>query len=210
MYHDAATSGPVRLLMVCGSLQSRSSNRAALDVAAAVATVTGAEVDTFDGLAQLPAFEPDRSDRPDDVVAAWRSEVDRADAVLIAAPEYAGGLAGSVKNALDWLVSAASVYRTPVAVMSAGTTGGRHAVEELARTLTWQGAYVVAALGIAAPRSKSDEQGHFTDGPTLEAIRMLTEELLDAATGAAPEVVATATRVVGRMGIDAGHVAPPA
>ena len=207
---DDKASGPVRLLMVCGSLQSRSSNRAALDVAAAVATANGAEVETFDRLAELPPFGPDRSDQPADVVAAWRSEVDRADAVLIAAPEYAGGLAGAVKNALDWLVSAASVYRTPVAVMSAGTTGGRHALEGMTRTLTWQGAYVVAVLGIAAPRSKSDEEGRFTDGPTLEAIRTLTEELLGAATGAAEEVVATATRVVEGMGIDAGHVPPPA
>jgi chromate reductase, NAD(P)H dehydrogenase (quinone) len=207
---DDAAPGPVRLLMVCGSLQSRSSNRAALDVAAEVATASGAEVEPFDRLAELPAFDPDRSDQPDDVVAEWRVEVDRADVVLVAAPEYAGGLAGAVKNALDWLVASSSVYRTPVAVISAGTTGGQHALEEMARTLTWQGAYVVAALGIAAPRSKSDEKGRFTDDPTLEAIRTVTEELLGAATAAAPEVVATATRVVEGIGIDAGHVAPPA
>ena len=155
------------------------------DVAAAVATDGGAAVETFDRLAELPAFDPDRSDEPDAVAAGWRAQVDRADAVLVAAPEYAGGLAGAVKNVVDWLVATVALYRTPVAVISVGTTGGPHALVELAQTLTWQGAYVVGALGIAAPWSKSDEEGRFTDAPTLAAIRELTEQLLGAAS--APE-----------------------
>jgi len=199
----------VRVLMVCGSLQSRSSNRAALDVAAGLASEGGAAVEMFDRLAELPAFDPDRSDEPDEVVADWRAQVDCADAVLVAAPEYAGGLAGAVKNALDWLVATVALYRTPVAVISAGTTGGPHALAELAQTLTWQGAYVVGAHGIAAPRSKSDEQGRFTDAPTLAAILALTEELVGAASAPGAEVAATAKKVVGRFGIDPGHVPPP-
>ncbi len=207
---DDATPAPVRLLMVCGSLQSQSSNRAALDVAAGLAAGGGAAVETFDHLAELPAFDPARSDEPDEVVAGWRALADRADAVLVAAPEYAGGLAGAVKNALDWLVATVALYRTPVAVISAGTTGGPHALVELARTLTWQGAYVVGALGIAAPRSKSDEQGRFTDPATLAAIRALTEELLGAASASGADVAATAKQVVAGLGIDPGHVPPPA
>jgi NAD(P)H-dependent FMN reductase len=207
---DDAAPAPVRVLTVCGSLQSRSSNRAALDVASEVATARGAAVETFDRLAELPAFDPDRTDEPDTVVAEWQAQVGRADAVLVAAPEYAGGLAGAVKNALDWLVARGSLYRTPVAVMSAGTTGGRHALVEMAQTLTWQGAYVVSTLGIAAPRSKADEQGRFTDAPTLAAIGALTEDLLGAASASGPEVAVTAQYVVGRLGIDAAHVAPPA
>ena len=207
---DDATRDRVRVLMVCGSLQSRSSNRAALDVAARLANDDHAMVEVFDRLAELPAFDSDRADGPDEVVADWRTEVERADAVLVAAPEYAGGLAGAVKNALDWLVATSALYRTPVAVISAGTTGGPHALVDLARTLTWQGAYVVGALGIAAPRTKSDEQGRFTDGPTLAAIRALTGELLAATSASGAELAATATRVVGGLGIEPGHVARPA
>jgi len=94
--------------------------------------------------------------------------------------------------------------------MSAGTTGGRHALVEMAQTLTWQGAYVVSTLGIAAPRSKSDEQGRFTDAPTLAAIGALTEDLLGAASASGTEVAVTAQHVVGGLGIDAAHVTPPA
>ena len=54
----------------------------------------------------------------------WRARLAAADAVLVAAPEYAGGVAGVVKNAFDWVVGAGSMYRKPIAVISAGTSGG--------------------------------------------------------------------------------------
>jgi chromate reductase len=59
-------------------------------------------------------------DDPGPVVTAWRKRIGRSEAVLIAAPEYAGALAGTVKNALDWIVGSGELYAKPVAVMSAG------------------------------------------------------------------------------------------
>jgi NAD(P)H-dependent FMN reductase len=165
-----------RIVSVCGSLSTRSANRAALDVATAAARSRGADVDDFDRLADLPAFDPEGHDRP--VVADWRSRVAHADAVLVAAPEYAGGVAGLVKNAFDWLVGNGELYGKPVAVISAGTSGGEHARGDLARTTSWQGTSVVADLGIAAPRTKSDADGRITDEPTLAAIDELVEVLL--------------------------------
>ena len=198
----------IRLLAVCGSLQRRSANRSVLDAAAAVAVAAGATVDTFERLADLPAFDHDRADDPIPAVAAWRAQVAAADAVLICAPEYAGALAGAVKNATDWLVMSGELYRTPVAVLSAGTSGGEHARRMLAQTLTWQGAYVVAEVGIAAPRTKLDDDGRVTDGPTSDAIATATRTLLGAPTMAPAEVVALATEVVGALGIETGHVTP--
>ena len=86
---------------MCGSLQRRSANRAVLEVARAHAEACGSAVHEYEHLAEVPAFNVDA---PDAVVADWRRRVAGADAVLIAAPEYAGGVAGVVKNALDWLV----------------------------------------------------------------------------------------------------------
>jgi chromate reductase, NAD(P)H dehydrogenase (quinone) len=199
-----------RLLTVCGSLQRRSANRAALDAAIGVADAAGAAVDAFDGLADLPAFDPDRADEAIAAVDDWRRLVGAADAVLVAAPEYAGAVAGAVKNAFDWLVGTGELYRTPVAVLSAGTSGGAHARRMLAQTLTWQGAYVVAEVGIAAPRTKSDEAGRLTDPATLAAIAAATRTLIDATARPAAEVAAQAASVVGALGIDADHVAPAA
>jgi NAD(P)H-dependent FMN reductase len=203
-----AGAGGLLLLAVCGSLQRRSANRAVLAAATTVAEAHGARVDAFERLADVPAFDPGRADEPSEAVAWWRRQVGAADAVIVAAPEYAGGLAGAVKNAFDWLVGTGEMYRKPVAVLSAGTTGGPNARRALAQTLTWQGAYVVAEVGIAAPRARSDDQGRLTDEATLADIATATGTLLAAAAGPQDEQVALATRLVADLGIEAGHVAP--
>ena len=153
----------VRVLLVCGSLQRRSANRAALDVVRAIAIEHGATVEEFDALADIPAFDFTRQDEPIAAVTEWRRRVAEADVIVMAAPEYAGGLAGVAKNALDWLVGSGDLYRKPVAVVTAGTSGGLHARRQLVQTLTWQGAYVVAELGIAVPRTKSNQRGQIID-----------------------------------------------
>jgi NAD(P)H-dependent FMN reductase len=134
--------------------------------------------------------------------------VNAADVVLVAAPEYAGAVAGAVKNAFDWLVGSGELYRKPVAVLSAGTSGGLHARRMMAQTLTWQGAYVVAELGIASPRTKSDEHGRLNDEATLAAIASLTNVMLGAPAMVADELVRLATRVVESLDVDVSHVAP--
>jgi chromate reductase, NAD(P)H dehydrogenase (quinone) len=198
----------VRLLTVCGSLQQQSANRAALEVASSVALARGAIVDHFDRLVEIPAFDADRDDERIDVIEDWRQRVNTADAVLVAAPEYAGGVAGALKNAFDWLVGSGTMYRKPVGLISAGTSGGPHARQTMAQTLTWQGAYVVAELGIAAPRTKSDDVGRVTDGPTRAAISSLAELLLGAAATPAHELVELASHVVSSLGVDTDHIAP--
>ena len=201
---------PARLMLVCGSLQRRSSNRAAVDVAIDEALASGFVVDDFDHLGDVPPFDPDLQDVPPPVVVDWKTRIESSDAVLIAAPEYAGAIAGAVKNALDWLVGFGSLYRKPVAVISAGTSGGWFARQTLARTLTWQGAYVVAELGISAPRTKSDADGRFTDRDTIESIHATARIVLDAISAPPAELVARATALTEALGIDSGHVAPVA
>jgi chromate reductase, NAD(P)H dehydrogenase (quinone) len=205
---DIQPSHGLRLLTVCGSLQRRSANRAALDVATAAAA--GAIVDGFDRLGDIPPFDADRADEQIPVVEEWRQRVGRADVVIVAAPEYAGGVAGVLKNALDWLVGSGELYRKPVAVLSAGTSGGLHARRTTAQTLTWQGAYVVAELGIAAPRTKFDDAGRLRDDATAAAIAAVVATALVAPTMASAELVATATAVVRSLGVDTAHVAPAA
>jgi chromate reductase, NAD(P)H dehydrogenase (quinone) len=197
----------IRLLTVYGSLQGRSANRAVLEAASAVA-VAGGALDDFDRLADVPAFDPDRTEEPIEIIDDWRRRVNAADVVLVAVPEYAGAVAGAAKNVFDWLVGSGELYGKPVAVVSAATSGGLHARRMMAQTLTWQGAYVVAQLGIASPRTKSDEQGHLNDGTTLAAIASLTQVLLRAPAMAAHELVGLATRVVDSLDVEASHVVP--
>jgi len=170
-----------RLLTVCGSFHGGSANRAALDVARSFLE-TRAEVRVCEatGIDRLAAFDPTLATDPPDEVATFLAEVDQAQGLIVAGPEYAGGVAGSLKNALDWCVGSAGLYRKPVVVMSAGTTGGTHAIAQLVRTLLWQGAHVVATVGIAAPKTKSDASGRLVEPGTVGAIETAAEALLGA------------------------------
>ena len=95
--------------MVCGSLQPRSANRAAIDVARQfLEGRPDVDVDDFNGLATIPPLDPDPDHDAGPAVEAWRAQIAGADAVLIAAPEYAGAPAGTIKHALDWIVGSAS------------------------------------------------------------------------------------------------------
>ena len=171
---------PIPISIICGSLGSVSANRSALEVA--VRSLTDSSVGVVEwapSIDSLAMFRPELADDPPPEVVAFQRAVERSAGVVIAAPEYAGGLAGGTKNALDWLVGSASLYHLPVAVISAGTTGGEFAIAQLVRTLSWQGAMVIGTLGISAPKTKMDDHGHFTDETTLDSIDTLVSELVD-------------------------------
>ena len=133
----------VRILAVSGSLRTRSSNTILLRAAAVLAPV-GAHVELFEGLDALPHFNPDL-DGPDALpaVRTLREAVARADAVLISSPEYAHGVPGVLKNALDWLVSGVEIVQKPIALLNAARRA-THAQASLAETLRTMSADVVA------------------------------------------------------------------
>lgn len=170
----------MEVLTVCGSLRPSSANGAALAVVEAALVVAGVSWRRFDGLGAVAPFDPGVADTAPAPTQRWLDEVDGASALVVAAPEYAGSLAGVTKNALDWLVGTAGAYEKPVLIVSAGTTGGRYAREELLRTLTWQGAFVVAEVGVPAEGLKADAEGRLTGPDTVEALRMAAGELVAA------------------------------
>jgi chromate reductase len=112
----------MRILAICGSLQAKSSNLTLLRHAMASAPA-GVEVELYDGLRHLPHFDPDlASDElagAPSAVAELRSAVLRADALLIAMPEYGHSLPGSLKNAVDWLIGTGELENKLVAITSA-------------------------------------------------------------------------------------------
>lgn len=94
----------IRLLALSGSLRARSSNGALLEAAALLAPA-GMRIEPFAGIGALPHFNPDlEAGALPDAVRALRERVGAADGLLISCPEYARGIPGSFKNALDWLV----------------------------------------------------------------------------------------------------------
>ncbi|MBT0723153.1 NAD(P)H-dependent oxidoreductase [Rosenbergiella sp. S61] len=69
-----------------------------------------------DGLDQLPFFNPDFEDKPDVEVSRWRKSLNDANFVIFASPEYAHGITGVIKNALDWIVSSGELLGKPISL----------------------------------------------------------------------------------------------
>ena len=149
-----------RIVAISGSLQSRSSNTAVIQLAASLADER-THVDVFDALDNLPYFNPDLDVLPAPAaVAELRQRLASADAVLIASPEYAHEMPGVLKNALDWLVSSGELYGKPVAVLCAAPSfeRGTFVRAALERTLNAEGARVVLSATVAVARSQPSGQ----------------------------------------------------
>ena len=188
--------------VMCGSKSPRSSNAAALEVAARHLSDQGHTPLPIPSPLELPAFAAEQSAEPPDIVAGFQTTIRAADVVLIAAPEYANGLAGSTKNALDWLVGDGTLYHTLVGVLSAGTTGGSEAIRQLVLTLSWQGAFTVATLGIDAPRTKTDTEGRYNDPATISDIRKWADTVVGTALADRHQRVTQITSTLEPFGVD--------
>jgi chromate reductase, NAD(P)H dehydrogenase (quinone) len=159
-------SDEVRVLLVSGSTRRGSTNTAALATAAAEAPGRVTAI-LYDGLADLPAFNPDDDgDRLPAAVAGLRRQIADADAVLFCTPEYAGSLPGSFKNLLDWTVGGGEIYRKPAAWINVAAPGrGKGAEDALALVLGYVGAAIVDAACRRVPvdRAAIGPDGTVTD-----------------------------------------------
>jgi len=127
----------MQILAVCGSLQARSGNRSLLQTVAALAP-EGIDVALFDGVRELPLFDPDiEQNGSPPAVESWRRALSDASAVLIASPEYGHSLPGALKNAVDWVIGTGELYRKVVAITAAvdHRLRGRRGLAALAQTL---------------------------------------------------------------------------
>ncbi|GAA0501521.1 hypothetical protein GCM10009414_09000 [Tatumella terrea] len=92
------------------------------------------------GLGSLPLFNPDNETIPVAEVTDWRSNLQAADWVIIASPEYAHGVTGVIKNALDWSVSSGEFTDKPVSIPNLSPRAGiAHA--QLIEIITVMGAH---------------------------------------------------------------------
>jgi chromate reductase, NAD(P)H dehydrogenase (quinone) len=134
----------MRLLAISGSLRRASTNTAALEALARLAP-EGVKVLVYRELAGLPPFNPDEDveDKPKpEPVERLRALIGASDALIIAAPEYAHGVPGALKNALDWLVASETFAGKPVALVNASPRAF-HAQASLRETLATMAARVV-------------------------------------------------------------------
>jgi chromate reductase, NAD(P)H dehydrogenase (quinone) len=169
----------MKILGVSGSLRAESYNTALLREAAKLAPA-GAELELWDGLADLPIYDQDLEANVPESVRRLREDWGSADAILFATPEYNGSVPGGLKNAVDWAsrpTGDAALLNRTVAVVGAsqGQFGALWAQQDLRRILGIAGARVV---GEPVPVSRA----HDGFGEAVyEGLRTALETLLQAA-----------------------------
>lgn len=129
------------VLALCGSLRRTSTNMALLK-AAQLATPPDLTIEVWDKTAQLPHFNPDATDTPPPLAQSLRDAANNAHGLLIACPEYARGIPGTFKNALDWLVGSEHFSAKPVVLWNASPRASA-AQDALRLVLTTMAAVIV-------------------------------------------------------------------
>ncbi len=175
------------VLGLSGSLRRGSDNRRLL-AAAGGGLPPEADFQEWDGLERIPAYSEDIDVAPAPAaVDELRGALARADAVLIATPEYNHSIPGQLKNALDWVSrpSPHNVLRAkPAAVIGASTSlfGAVWAQAEVRKVLRAIGAQVIdQELAVPSAHDAFQADGSLGDPDLGTELAAIVEQLLDAA-----------------------------
>lgn len=163
-----------KIVALSGSARKNSAN---LRLIKAIEELTkeNFDINIVEDLTQLPHFNPDLDNgNPPVSVVQFRKQIKDADGVLICTPEYAMGVPGTLKNALDWTVASCEFSGKPVALITASTSG-RKAHESLLGTLqvieakmTEDTQYLISFIQV-----KMNGENKITDEQTLNDIQKL-------------------------------------
>jgi chromate reductase, NAD(P)H dehydrogenase (quinone) len=176
-----------RILAISGSLRAGSSNTILLRAASLIAP-TGMSVQLYDGIHRLPFFNPDLDGvEVPPAVECFRAELRTAHGLLISSPEYAHGVPGVLKNALDWLVGSTlgEIVDKPVALVNASPIA-THAQASLIETLRTMSARVVADVRLTTSlKSKAYDETSLRSEP--DVVRALSAAFAALESAISPE-----------------------
>jgi len=168
----------INLIAVSGSLRATSSNTLLIQEIQKWVP-SNVELTMYQQLATLPAF--DDSVEPSESVIAWRRLLAEADGVLICSPEYAFGIPGALKNAIDWTVGSGELVNKPLALITAASSGDKaHAAwlkifSALSSSIPTNGALLIPFI-----RTKFNEKGEVSDAATKESVLRVLQALIQA------------------------------
>ena len=170
---------PLRVLALSGSLRAASSNTTLLHAAVRLAPPE-MRIEIYEKIGDLPHFnfDLDGGDNAPPAVRDFRVQLRAADAILICCPEYAHGVPGSFKNALDWIVSSGELMEKPVALLNASPSSF-HAHDALRETLSVMMAHVLPRrIPLSGNKLSQDEM--LRNLETAVALREVLDELQNA------------------------------
>lgn len=162
---------PMKILAICGSLRAASLNAMLLRTLSRLAP-PDISVQVYEGMATLPLFNPDLDLSPPATVLSLKEQIAAADIILIASPEYAHGMTGVIKNALDWTVSSDVFVYKPVMVLNASPRA-RHADAALREVLSVMSARILETASVQVPviGARLDEDGMISHPEIAEILK---------------------------------------
>jgi NAD(P)H-dependent FMN reductase len=133
----------------------------------------------YPSLGNIPLFNPDVEASDPQPVRDLREAILASDALIIASPEYAHGITGVLKNALDWMVGTEAFVYKPIAIFNASPRSV-HADAALREVLTVMSATLIqdACIAIQMRGSQLDESGIANDDERAPVIRRALAALL--------------------------------
>ena len=169
----------LNILGICGSFRLKSYNMMALRTAGALMLPgMSFRVVSYD---DIPLYSQDLQDRGFPApVLRLKADIEAADGILFASPEYNHSVAGVLKNAIDWLSRFPDqpFKFKPVAVLSAtqGPLGGARNQYELRKIMNCLEAIPLARpeIFIGNVQTKFDGEGRLTDESTR---KIMTEQM---------------------------------
>lgn len=174
---------PLNLLAISGSLRAASSNTTVLQALCALAPAQ-VTITLYDRLGDLPHFNPDLDGETATLpapVAALRAQIGQADGLLISSPEYAHGVPGVLKNALDWLVSSLEFPGKPVALINISPRSifVQASLSEILTTMS-AALFTDAAFTIVLPRKSLVVTDMLADPQLAQPIRAANDTFVQA------------------------------
>jgi chromate reductase, NAD(P)H dehydrogenase (quinone) len=169
----------MKLLAISGSLRASSLNTCVLHAARSLAPA-GVEIELFEAIDKLPFFNSDlESGHLPEQVVRFRAVIGAADGLLISSPEYARGVSGVMKNALDWLVGSEDFPGKPVALINTSPRA-THVLAALTLTLETMSARLIkdASITLALLGTTHDAGSIAADPELAGALRSALEHFV--------------------------------
>jgi chromate reductase len=123
------------IMAISGSLRTQSKNSIILQKLKVHYKET-LNIEIFEGLSDLPHFNPDIEFQNIASVKSFRAKLKAADWVMISTPEYAHGIPGSLKNALDWVVGSGELIDKKVVLLFSSSSNAQFVQEQLIEVIT--------------------------------------------------------------------------
>jgi chromate reductase len=169
-------SSQIHIVGFTGSVREQSYNKAALRAAQELLP-ENAELEIL-VISDLPQYAIEQDDQ--EKVRRFKEQVQRADAVLIASPEYKGMLSNTLRSALHW-AGQSILADKPTAVMGIGRQSGTEREQQyLRQLLTDANAIVLEEPEVYATSGweKFDSEGRLIDETIRQQVRALLEALV--------------------------------